>query len=215
MRRFSYFCFAAWVLLQASAAWAQGTQDLYTISVDENGNGSYVEYSPPVIAPQYAIGSGGLPSSTLPDGGISYVLPYTVTATAEGQYKWLGIYDSDGQTKSDLVSFTNINGGQTGIMNLFSNDTDGDLADVTPAYWATIVGNWDGYTTVEDANNVAFYSTYGDTYGVPGDPYPHPTVEANYYVTSGPVPEPTSLALLGVFAGMGLVGFVWRRRKLA
>ena len=39
---------AGLVLLQAHATWAT-TTDLYVVNIDENGNGSYAEYSPPVV----------------------------------------------------------------------------------------------------------------------------------------------------------------------
>ena len=150
------------------------------------------------------IGSGTLPWSAYGGNeGIVYTLPYTINVTSFTQ--WLGIYDSDGVTKSDLIHF-----GAAGTLSFYSNDTDGDLADVSPAYWSTIVGNWDGFTTVEDATGFAFYSTYIDTGGVPGDPYPHPAVEAYYYFNSGPVPEPSTFVLCAVGL-LSLIGWrAWR-----
>jgi len=65
----------------------------------------------------------------------------------------------------------------------------------TYTWTGTTSSNWDGTTTEENASNIAFYSTYGDTYGVPGDPYPHPTVEANYYINSNIIPAFTIFTL--------------------
>jgi hypothetical protein len=196
MRKLTYLCSclaAAWALSQVHPAQAQ-TTDLYSINVDENGNGTYVEYAPPVVAPQYAIASGTLPATSIAGGGLAYLLPYPINIKTESQ--WLGIYDSDGVTKSDLINWANTGPGGLGVMSFYSNDTDGDLADVSPAVWASVVGNWDGVTTNEDADGVAFYSTYIDTGGVPGDPAPHPAVEAFYYFDSGNVPEPAVMSLL-------------------
>jgi hypothetical protein len=211
-------------MLLAHAAQAQGTVDLYTINIDENGIGTYAEYSPAVVSTANLIASGSLASDVYvsPYQGVVYILPYTVTPLGSTDAKWLGIKDSD-TAGSDLVSFQNFangQGGQVGTMSLYSNDTDGDLADVTTAYWSSLldgIGGWPGTSTTEDANGGAFYSTLGDPYGVPGDPDPHPTVEALYYIQSGtaPTPEPASLALLCSFAGMGLIAWVWRRRRVA
>ena len=77
-------------------------------------------------------------------------------------------------------------------------------------------GDWDGYTTSKIPDGTyASFTSYNDDGGVPGDPVPHPFVEANYNGTFNAVPEPTSLALLGVFAGDGAVGLAWRGRKPA
>ncbi|MGD0813623.1 MAG: PEP-CTERM sorting domain-containing protein [Verrucomicrobiota bacterium] len=192
-------------LLLPGVAKAQ-TVDLYTISVDENGNGTYAEYSPPVVGAPYLIGSGTL--QTEESGpGLTYILPYAIHIN-QNSTQWLGVYDADGTTKSDLVNWQNNGPGGTGTMTIYSNDNDGDAADVTPAFWSTIAGNWSGFTTEEDANGLAFYSTYIDTGGVPGDPSPHPTVEAFYDINSG-VPEPSTLTL-GV---LGLSGFLLKRRQ--
>jgi len=205
MRRKGFWTFTVLFVaaaLSARAAQAQ-TTDLYTINVDENGNGSYVEYSPPVVGAPYVIGSGILSSAPIAGGGLSYVLPYTIHINGNSN-QWLGIYDVDGQTKSDMINFANVVQGAStvGVLNFYSNDTDGDLADVSPAVWSSIVGNWDGFTATEDANGIAFYSTYIDTGGVPGDPSPHPTVEA-FYDFNSQVPEPTATGLL--LAGSGLL----------
>ena len=215
MRRFGYFCLClagAWIL-QAHVAQAQ-TTDLYTISVSEGGNGSYVEYSPPVVAGSNAIASGSLPVlSSTGNAGVSYELPYALNINAVNPHTWLGITLADGVTQSDLISFLTINGGTNGVMTVYSNGADGSggLAYVTPAVWSSIDSNWDGSTSYFSPQT-AYYSTYGDLGGVPGDPAPHPTVEANYYVTA--VPEPTSLALLFAFAGTGLVGWLRRRARI-
>ena len=68
MRSFSCFCLclaAGLVLLQAQTAPAQ-TTDLYEIHLDQYGDGTYVEYSPPVVTGSNVISSGTLASS----GGI-------------------------------------------------------------------------------------------------------------------------------------------------
>ncbi|MGD0139531.1 MAG: PEP-CTERM sorting domain-containing protein [Tepidisphaeraceae bacterium] len=189
--------------LSARTAQAQ-TADVYSINVDENGNGTWVETQ---VSDNTVVGSGALSADVYvaPNEGILYVLPFVLNAGLDTP-QWVGIYDSDGQTQSDLVSFQNFSvngGGEVGIMSLYSNDTDGDLADVDPAYWSTIVGNWDGVTTNEDVNGIAVYSTVGapsDAPGVPSDP----TVGAIYTINSGvPVPEPTVMGLLA--AGSALL----------
>jgi hypothetical protein len=221
MRRLGYSCLclaAVLALLQAQgaqAATSSTTADLYSITVDENGNGSFVEYAPPAVSPSNIIASGTLPFvHDLPNGGVTYTLPYQININTNSN-QWLTVYDPDGTTKSDLVQFANVQlvtGATVGTMNFYSNDTDGDLADVSPAYWATLVGNSSAYGTQENASGVAFYSTYIDLGGVPGDPVPHPTVEAYYYLNSGTTPEPSTLAMLAGFAGMGLT---WFRRRSA
>jgi len=208
MRRFACFCLclaAMCVCLEAQAT----TTDLYVINVDENGNGTYSEYSPPVVSSGNLIGSGSLAYGVYGTGGqgMWYDLPYTINI--QGYSQWLGIYDYNSSYQSDLIDFQNVSG--VGVLSFYSNDTDGDLADVGPAYWSTIVGNWDGFTTAENASGLAFYSTYGDNNGVPGDPYPHPTIETNYYFNSG-VPEPGTFALCGIGL-LSLIGFgAWRKR---
>jgi hypothetical protein len=189
---------ASAAILSARTAQAQYTQDLYVINVDENGNGTYVEYAPPVVAPPYMIGSGTLPYSLIngvSGDGLSYTLPYPININGNSD-QWLSISDLDG-AQSDLINWANTGPGGTGVLNFFSNDNDGDLADVSPAVWSTISQNWSTqFATSEDAEGVAFYSTYIDTGGVPGDPAPHPAVEAFYYFNSGPVPEPAAMGLL-------------------
>jgi len=181
--------------LSARTAQAQ-TQDLFVINVDENGNGSYVEYTPPYPGGT-VIGAGNLTPALIngvPGDGLSYVLPYPININTNSN-QWLSISDLDG-AQSDLIHFANTGPGGAGVLNFYSNDSDGDLADVSPAFWSTIAGNWSTqFATSEDANGIAFYSTYIDTGGVPGDPAPHPTVEAFYYFNSGPVPEPTAMGL--------------------
>ena len=107
MRRFSCFCFAGWVLLQAGAALAQSnTNTIYNINFNENGPGATYDslaltgsgfYTPTT---PLTVVSGGLGS------GLTYELPYTINTpghAASNQYE--GIYLNDGSTKSDLVSF--------------------------------------------------------------------------------------------------------------
>ena len=79
---FCVFLFGGRVRLAASPGPAQGVNDLYTINVDENGNGSYSEYSPPTVSPSNLIASGTLPSSAYGGNeGIVYTLPYTINVT--------------------------------------------------------------------------------------------------------------------------------------
>jgi hypothetical protein len=139
-------------------------------------------------------------------GGIAYTLPYPINITGTSN-QWLEIFDIGG-APSDMVNFANTGPGGVGVMSIYSNDTDGDVADVTPAVFSGYAANFGGYSTNEDASDIAFYSTYGDTSGVPGDPAPHPTIEANYYVDSS-VPEPASLGLLA----LGVVGLLARHRR--
>ncbi len=219
MRKFSCFglCLAAGlVLLQAQAARASGIQLVDDINVDENGNGTYDVQdisAGTTSAPQpLTVLSGGA------GAGLSYELPYTININGNYPNQFLAIKDADG-SQSDLVIYQNQpngSGGTMGVMTVYSNDSDGDLADVSPGVWSGLVSNYNAAaaTTTEDSHGVAFYSTNGDPSGVPGDPFPHPTVEANYYVNSA-VPEPASVALLGSFVGVGLVGWVWRRRRRA
>ncbi|MGD0387884.1 MAG: PEP-CTERM sorting domain-containing protein [Tepidisphaeraceae bacterium] len=196
MRRKSFWISAILLGAALSARTAQAqTIYLYTINVDENGNGSYVEYSPPVVGAPYQIASGTLPSAPIGGGGVSYLLPYPITINGNSN-QWLGVTDPN-SSQSDLINFANTGPGGLGVLNFYSNDTDGDLADVSPADWAALDVNWDGrFTTSENAEGIAFYSTYIDTGGVPGDPAPHPTVEAFYDLNSGNVPEPTVMGLL-------------------
>ena len=203
---FSVSLAAGLILLQAQATEAN-TLDVYTINVDENGNGTYVETD----ASNHQVASGTLPVAQIVGGGLQYTLPYEININGNSN-QWLTIYDPDGQTKSDMINWQNL-GGQ-GLLDFYSGDT-GQLADVGPIAFPTFTAHSGPYGTQEDVNGLAFYSTYIDTGGVPGDPAPHPTIEAYYYFQSGAVPEPTSLALFGSFAGIGLIGWVWRRRDAA
>ena len=78
---------AACVSLPAQAT----TVDLYMLNLDENGNGTYAEYSPPAVDPGNLIASGLLPWTAIGGGGITYTLPYTINIQSYSQ--WLGIYD--------------------------------------------------------------------------------------------------------------------------
>jgi hypothetical protein len=200
---------AALVLLQAHTALAS-TLYVDDINVDENGHGTYDVQD---------LGAGTTsalqPLTMLTGGdnaGVTYQLPYPIHINSNYNQYW-AISDPDG-SQSDLVYFANTAGSANpGTMTVYSNDNDGDLADVSPAVWSTLVSSYTSASALsaEDAaTGIAFRSTYGDNAGVPGDPQPHPTIEANYYVNS--VPEPASLALLGTF-GVGVAGWTWRRRR--
>ena len=208
------FCLAGWVVLQVQAAQAD-TMYLYNITTDQYGDGSYVEYSPAVVNPGNVISSGSL--AVLGGGanlGLSYQLPYPVNTNPVVSNGWLGIYGVDGTTENNLVNFQ-----ANGDMTIYSNGNDaggGGLAYVTAPVWASVVPNWDGYTSKENATGApAFYSTNGDGGAVPGNPSPHPTIEANYYFNTLPVtvPEPTSVAL--AFAGLAVGMLLMLRRRLA
>ena len=212
MRKVMFFCLAGWVLLQAQAVQAQ-SHTLYTINYNENGpgatygataldgSGTYVPTTPLTYLSGGSLGNG-----------LTYELPYTINTPGyvnSNQYE--GIFLNDGSTKSHLAYFYNSSG--NGYMILYSNDV-GQGSSVSPATWATLVANdWDGYSVNKTPDGAsAQFTSYGDLGGVPGDPAPHPAVEANY-VGAFAVPEPTSLTLLGVFAGIAVGGLVWRRRK--
>jgi len=211
MRKLTYLCSclaATWMLLQAHAAQAQ-TQDLFVINVDENGNGTFVEYTPPYPGGT-VLEAGNLTPALIngvPGDGLSYVLPYPITINGNSD-QWLSISDLDG-AQSDLINFANTGPGGVGVLNFYSNDTDGDAADVSPAFWSTISANFGSqFATSENPQGIAFWSTFIDTGGIPGDPAPHPTVEAFYYFDSGPVPEPSVIALLLA----GSAGLLLKRR---
>ena len=196
-------CLAAGLLLlQAHVAQAQ-TADIYVINVDENGNGTYAEYSPPTVTPADLIASGTLPWAAIEGGGITYSLPYTININANSN-QWLALFDPGVPPPlSDMVQWQNVSG--VGQMTIYSGDYDGDIADVGPTFVQNLYNSYfDGWSATENASGVAFYSTYIDTGGVPGDPYPHPAVEAYYYINSGPVPEPMSMSLALVCGGLVL-----------
>jgi hypothetical protein len=101
-----------------------------------------------------------------------------------------------------MVQWQNSDG--AGLMTIYSGDFDGDIADVGPTYVQNLYNaDFDGYSASENVSGVAFYSTYIDMGGVPGDPAPHPTIEAYYYINSG-VPEPMTMSLALVCGGLVL-----------
>ena len=160
--------------------------------------------------------------------GSSYTLPYPININGNSN-QWLGVNGAGGApANNDLVNWTNPGGSSApGLLTIYSNPnpsnndpSGGGLALVSSSAWSTLLTEATpiGYSTVEAGTPLtAFYSTYGDTSGVPGDPKPHPSIEANYYINVAgvvPVPEPGSLALLGSSA-VALAGFVWRRAEAA
>ena len=148
--------------------------------------------------------------------GSKYVLPYKINITAQSN-QWLVVNEVTGGT-SDLVNYANIDGGSVGVINVYSDDSDGDMAAARlelGAISSSASVNGPTYAAAEDSTGLAFYSTYIDTGGVPGDPSPHPTVEAWYNIQSSAatVPEPASLTLFGSVAVMGLARWLWRCRR--
>jgi hypothetical protein len=212
MRRFNYLCLflaGGWLLLQVHAVQAS-TLYLYNVDFDQYGNGTYVEYSPAVVDPGNVIATGTLPEvSGGANAGLTYQLPYTITYNAEVSNQWEGIYGVNGTTPSDLINFQ-----ENGLFTVYSNNADGTgggLALVDSTVWTAADANWDGNNTKQNANlTPAYWSTNGDGGGVPGDPAPHPNVEANYYFTTV-VPEPTSLTLALASLATGML-LMWRRR---
>lgn len=104
---------------------------------------------------------------------------------------------------SNNLNFLNIVGGQYSLWNSGSDGVGGDADTLVTTF------NFDGTTgstfnsAVLNAGNY-FYKVEGNANGIAG---------GIYVITStlAPVPEPTTYALL--LAGLGVVGFVARRRK--
>ena len=63
--------------------------------------------------------------------GLTYTLPYAINVNGNSN-QWLGVTDPDASL-SDLVHWQNVAGAST--MTIYSNDNDGDMAAVSPAFW--------------------------------------------------------------------------------
>jgi hypothetical protein len=186
------------------AAMAQ-TTDCNSVTLDENGNGTYFQDG--VYTTTYFTGVVTLdPSGGVPGGqALVYTLPFNFTQP--GDYL---LTEKEDPSISDVVRFWGTNqvifySSETDEDNP-TNPTPFDLADVglpinslTPSFvlqpppdWVT---GWEGFVPIE----------YGET-GQPG----FPGFPLHYVFES--IPEPSTLALVGVgLAGVTLMAY--RRRS--
>jgi hypothetical protein len=199
-------CLAA--LLPAANGRAFGQGFSATITVDENGNGTFANnagfFSP-------------LPAALLPDpgpGGLSAVLTY-------------GLLNPPGLTAGDLVlvepgltgvisDVVRFNPNQNGGSLVFYSDTSEgheDLADV--GFPSALYANTVTFVEVGPEGNNGF--TYTPTAGQPGFVV-GAAGPVTYVIKSdvpAAVPEPGPLALGGVTASVGLAALWARRRRAA
>jgi hypothetical protein len=221
MKALSFLAVVGLALAVPAVASAGAIETLYSIYVNEHGNGTYVN--------ETSGGTGTLPevSATFTyDSHIytpvaNYVLPFVFqnsskVATAPGVTQgWFGMDDvgTDPSTASDLIGFHNekftVDGGTVtlGVLSFFSAD-DFPMPPV-PA------GDIDASAHEDQTTGIAVYSTEGfGTFngepGIPGDPLEG--TEADYTFVSD-VPEPAGIVALFGLGGMGALGLVWRRRR--
>jgi hypothetical protein len=199
VKRLLSLAFVPLLLLFGGAALAQGTA--FSISIDENGNGSITEPTGLVVS---------LPSSLGPDpgpGGLASVLTYHLPAGLNGIQGDVLLTDGPNQIPLDVIRF---NG--DGTILFYSDNIDGvdDLADTpsppTGLYTNLVsvpevpVGAGDGATYLPNPGQPGFLDG-GATYHILSD-------------TTREVPEPGALALF-IVGGVSLSLLAFRRRRRA
>jgi len=178
------------------AGGAASGPDPFQLTFDENGNAHYITNTG---------GSGNITGTLMadPTHGVSgnvliYALPQTPVFTGD-----VLIYNSTGTTLSDLIRFTNSSGEDSGGLDgteliFYSLKGGGNLADTgLPSTAST-------FSIREDAAGHIDYNL--------GYPNNNEYVATSNDTAAAPEPGSIVLASMGI---VGLVGYGWRRRKLA
>lgn len=190
--------FAALVVLSITTVSAHAVPVSYSVTADEFGHGTVTSTTG---------FSGTLASALAPDpgpGGQPSVLTYSFSLPGALTGGDLLIFDSVGGIFSDVVRFN----AAAGTMLFYSNPLDGydSLADIASPPGSFYANN----LTLYEVNGVVTYTPLAGQPGFVGGLDGPLTYSL---ISDSPVPEPSSLALLGtgILGGIGMV----RRRFCA